>query len=120
MIIKLKDVEKYDFSSFAGYRSYLDTQNGDVIMQAGDINHYGCVVYWEVIVRGMQPSEDAKYNAVDASHISRKQQVARFLRQYSDAEVETHTEANLDGILRDFANADVSDPDSNRSWETQQ
>ena len=80
---------------------------------------FGYEVYWEVIVRGMKPSEDAQYQvSVDACHINRKRQVARFLRQYSDAEVETHTEATLDGILRDFANADIRDPDGNRSWET--
>ena len=118
MIIKLKDVEKWDFSSFTGYRSYLDTTNGDVIMQVDDIIYVGDVVCWEVIVRGIKPSDDAEYNAVDASHISRKQQVVRFLRQYTDAEVETHTEANLDGILRDFANADIRDPDGKRSWES--
>ena len=129
MIIKLKDT--------LNFRSFLDTQNGDVTMQFADgASGFMCgsmTWYWKVVVRGMKPSEMPKYPVSDlrkffsrkpnetlrccARHINHKRQVVRFLRQYSQKEAETLSEAKLDGILRDFANADVRDPDGKRSWE---
>ena len=113
MIIKLKDT--------LHYRSFLDTQNGDVTMQFADgASGFMCgsmAWYWKVVVRGKKPSHDPLYPCVDARYISHKRQVVRFLRQYSQKETETLSEAKLDGILRDFADADVRDPDGKRSWE---
>ena len=115
MIIKLKQTENY--------RSYLDDHTGDVIMQCTpDGRLVVCRptnkswfddVWFEVIVRG-----NAQNRRVDAPHINHKREVVKLLR-YTDADVEAHSEANLDGILRDFANADLRDPDGKRSWETQ-
>ena len=101
MIIKLKQTENY--------KSFLQTDTGDVIMQGnpnclmtemvnGDsFFEDGC---YEVIIRG------DKNNSV-TGHISHKRQICRVLRGYTDNEVEKLSEVDLDGILRDYRSADL-------------
>jgi len=95
MIQQLKDIE-----GMHGYRSYLDTRTGDIIIQGHDIDFFGSEVYWEAIVRG-------KTNQVDARDIHHKIEVVKRLRcphePYRYA-AETLSESDLDGILRDYAN----------------
>ena len=91
------------------YRSFLDIRTGDVIMQANDddigwlIDDYSESGFWEVIVRGSFQ--------VDAKHIDCKKQVVSALRGYTEIEVdnlfEERGEETLDGILRDYASADI-------------
>ena len=87
-------------------RSYLDTRTADVILQAYDIGFYGAPCYWEVIVRGD--------NSVGARHVGCKKQVVRMLKGYTEAEVERlfekRGEKTLDGILRDYADAHIREP----------
>ena len=98
MILQLRNTNEY--------RSYLDTRTADVILQAYDIGFYGDLYYYEVIVRGD--------NSVDARHIDCKKQVVRALRGYTETEVERlfekRGEKTLDGILRDYANAHIREP----------
>ena len=98
MILQLRDMKQY--------RSYLDTRTADVILQAYDIGFYGNLYYYEVIVRGD--------NSVGAQHVNSKKQVVRALRGYTETEVERlfekRGEKTLDGIIRDYANAHVREP----------
>ena len=113
MIQQLKQTENY--------RSYLDTKNGDVIMQGNPYcdrlfgyrtiadtfiefpaDDYG---FYEVIIRGW---DNAKYDPCSVSgDISHKRAICRILRGYTDDEVETLSKHNLNGILRDDAKADI-------------
>ena len=65
------------------------------------------IAYWEVIARGDK--------RVDARHINCKKQVVRALRGYTETEVERlfekRDEKVLDGILRDYSNAHVREPE---------
>ena len=94
------------------YRAYADTRTGDIIMQAdptdGFIGGYAYNGYYEVIVRGIKSFADCSHR-VDARHISHKQGVVAVLRGYTEAEVDTLDEAELDGILRDYRSAHVLD-----------
>ena len=98
MILQLRDTNEL--------RSYLDTRTADVILQAFDIGFYGEICYWEVIVRGD--------NSVGARHVNSKKQVVRALKGYTETEVdrlfEKRGEKTLDGILRDYANAHIREP----------
>ena len=105
MILKLRDADNY--------RSFLDTRTGDVIMQVDALVYYGDPYshFWEVIIRG-----DTR---VDAKHIDCKKEVVRVLRGYTETEVEMLFErlgeTTLDGILRDYANAHIREPDKEQS-----
>ena len=107
MILKLRDT--------ANIRSFLDTRTGDVILQAdptnGFVGVYSYHGHWEVIVRGSVAAD----RRVDALHINHKKEVVRVLRGYTEEEVdnlfEKRGEATLDGILRDYANAHIREPD---------
>lgn len=110
-----------------GYRSYLDTKNGDVIIQTTDdpsgfMFGYSITGYSEVIVRGCKArfvflgDDTISFRmsirpVVDSLHINHKRNVVAFLRGYTQNEVQTLSEGNLDGILRDFANAGIREPD---------
>ena len=97
-----------------GYRSFLDTRTCDVIIQVDALDCYGDLYsrYWEVIVRG----SGAVDRRVDAIHINHKKGVVRVLRGYTEQEVDglldRRGEETLDGILRDYANAHIREPDS--------
>ena len=92
-----------------GYRSFLDTRTGDVIIQVDALVYYGDPYcrFWEAIIRDN--------TRVDAKHIDCKKEVVRVLRGYTETEVdnlfERLGEATLDGILRDYANAHIREPD---------
>ena len=111
MILKLRDTDDY--------RSFLDTRTGDVIMQVADCQRFGFINdyceagFWEVIVRGSVAAD--LLHVVDALHINHKKQVVSTLRGYAEEEVdnlfEKRGEATLDGILRDYANAHIREPD---------
>lgn len=114
MIIQLKSTHNY--------RSFLDTRTADVIMQVGTLGFYAYCLdgYYEAIVRGTTPSNRnivvdgeviVAYPAVDAPHIAHKRQVVQFMRGYTEDEVEMLSEADLDGILYDFAQADIRNAD---------
>ena len=108
MIQQLRDTDDY--------RSFLDTRTGDVIIQVDALDCYGDLYsrYWEVIVRGSVAVD----RRVDALHINHKKEVVSTLRGYTEEEVdnlfEKRGEATLDGILRDYANAHIREPDSEK------
>ena len=101
----------------ANIRSFLDPRTGDVILQAADCQRFGFINdyceagFWEVIVRGSVVVD----RRVDAIHINHKKQVVSTLRGYTEEAVDTlfekRGEATLDGILRDYANAHIREPD---------
>ena len=113
MIQQLKQTENY--------RSFLDTNTDDVIMQgnpccdslfgyhtiAGKFidspsYNYG---FFEIIVRGQN---NGKYQPRSVSgHINHKRHICRLVKGYTDDEVETLPEHSLDGILNDYAKADI-------------
>ena len=107
MILKLRDT--------ANIRSFLDTRTGDVILQAdptnGFVGVYSYHGHWEVIVRGSVAAD----RRVDALHINHKKEVVSTLRGYTEEEVDTlfekRGEGTLDGMLRDYANAHIREPD---------
>ena len=102
MIIQLRDTDEL--------RSYLDTRTADVILQcaehSGFMFGYSIDGYYEVIVRGDK--------SVDARHIDCKKQVVRTLKGYTETEVERLFEKRgekvLDGIIQDYANAHIREP----------
>lgn len=106
MIQKLKQTENY--------RSFLQTDTGDVIMQGNPSSQMTVMLdgqsffgdgYYEVIIRG---DKNNRYTPNSISgHINHKRQICRTLRGYTDDEVETLSEVDLDGILRDYKNADI-------------
>ena len=107
MIQQLKQTENY--------RSYLDPRSGDVVMQGNpDGRLIGMTTgetffeqpgYYEVIIRGQN---NAKYQPRSVSgHIDHKRQICRLVKGYTDDEVETLPEHSLDGILNDYAKADM-------------
>ena len=108
MIQQLRDTDDY--------RSFLDTRTGDVIIQVDALDCYGDLYsrYWEVIVRGSVAAD----RRVDALHINHKKEVVSTLRGYTEEEVdnlfEKRGEATLDGILRDYANTHIREPDSEK------
>ena len=91
-----------------------------MILQAADCQRFGFINdyceagFWEVIVRGSVAVSDQQLG-VDALHINHKKQVVSTLRGYTEEEVdnlfEKRGEATLDGILRDYANAHIREPD---------
>ena len=118
MIQQLKQTENY--------RSYLDPSTGDVVMQG---NPDGKLIsmttgetffeqpgYYEVIIRG---KNNIKYQPRSVSgHIHHKRHICRILRGYTDDEVETLSETDLDGILWDYAKADMRNANSDSRKET--
>ena len=106
MIQKLKQTENY--------RSFLQTDTGDVIMQGNpgsqmigrtDDELYFPDGYYEVIIRGDKSSRYAPDSV--SGNINHKRQIVRVLRRYSDDEVEKLSETDLNGILRDYRSADI-------------
>ena len=87
------------------YRSFLDIRTGDVVMQYADgwfdAGGYSEGGFWEVVVRGTDNRR------VDANHINHKRQGVCCRKGYTEEEVEQHSEETLDGILRDYASADI-------------
>lgn len=107
MIQKLKETENY--------RSYLATDTGDVIMQGGpDALLIGMTTgetffadgYYEVIVRG---AKNSRYTPNSVSgHINHKRQIVRVLKGDADYDAdESLSEADLDGIIRDYKSVDI-------------
>ena len=106
MIQQLKTTENY--------RSYLQSDTGDVIMVGNPdgaliSNEHGDRIfddsgYYEVVVRG---NNNPRYEPGSiAGHINHKRMICRILRGYTDDEVEPLSETDLDGILNDYAKAD--------------
>ena len=99
-----------------GYRSYLDTKNGDVIIQttgdpSGFLHGYSTTGYWEAIVRGgkAQPKFPA-YPIVDA-HIDSKKQIIRHVFGFSENGIAKFEGLTLDAYLLTMAINDVREPD---------
>ena len=106
MIQKLKQTENY--------RSFLQTDTGDVIMQGNPdcqitVTEHGDPVfesgYYEVVIRG--DKNDSFAPDIVTGNINHKRQICRVLRGYTDDEVETLSESDLDDILRDYRSADI-------------
>lgn len=100
-----------------GYRSYLDTKNGDVIIQTTDdpsgfMFGYSITGYSEVIVRGakIQPKFPA-YPIVDAFDINHKKTIIRHVFGFSEKGIDKFEELTLDAYLLTMAINDVKEPD---------
>ena len=96
------------------YRAYADMRTGDIIMQVDPTDGNligGCSYngYYEVIVRGNLKSFADCSHRVDARNIYHKRGVVAVLRDCTEVEVERLSEAELDGILRDYRSAHVLD-----------
>ena len=117
MIQKLKQTENY--------RSFLQTDTSDVIMQgspdgrligmATGVTHFDGSGYYEVIIRG---ENNPRYEAGSiAGHLNHKRAICCLVKGYTDDEVGTLSETDLDGILNDYAKADIRTANSDSTTQ---